>query len=1101
MNHEQYLTDSYLRSRSLQKNHSPDIHQNPKQSCRKKAGWAKWTSLTLIFAVLAHTGFGSTTFANDVAPIDANPFATNAVSDRLEPAAVRFYVLHETIAKDPIYSLLHSVYLNKAEQALKDYGAQTYDQLPPHVFSGIVGEVNEVGRELHEFRDAANGYAGFSNTTNSFLPNLIGGIGALRGGASAVIYSTLGVVGATKFMDDLENHYTNHKQAEGQQWMLNTNPVPLNYAADAAYVLRCSTAACKDPFDGIISHKMFGIRIGDNGATMASKSPILRTSLGFAAFSRQLKTIESQLKTQGDDIAALEKIHGKSNLLFSSINDQLATLQNVVKEAIQNSLRPPADIGVLKTTIADIDAGFQVTQTVAMLLGHSQTAQYIGQAQQITMGFLTKFEAFQQNTATLTQVTNFAMTSTSVVTAINAIQLANSILNKQKGPTAEQAIMSQLQAIAKQIQQLHETVVTGFLRTNAHITFSTNRLSLQLDVIEKKIDLISGYVDTIYNLERKNIYSNFRLMDNSRSEDLREMAEECVVVFVSKSAMDICRRNLLRFGTTRATYALLPVNFTESEFYIDVLDSRYPYFAHLPYLSNLMDGVVNDRSGFANPRDWGTAARAYVQMIGKNPTVRNPAEVVADLDRFIYYGKASVQMIRQLNFESNSGAYNHLREAAHLTQIDTYRDSLMALASDRHKDGGTNQLGRNNSYDLTQPVTKIDEFHNLFVERNADPTIRVCSDAPDTNFLIEPVNIISPQYIVYLDRMKYRTDADYNAALLRAAKRKIDIDWNRRVIENKKLKWPASDILLKIIPPRYIWAQLANLGKVELCFAKYRPTYMRFWGTGSWNPYHARFHLKTDIELSVRFVPNQQIMDAFNGNTANSTIRAIAINNFAVSSPQAMWAIRYDGKGGCPFPDCLGKIAKTIWESKAKDDGNWHGVKPNVLPNSPISKFIQNGAKSVNTRIQDLERAVDTAYWKANPNAGLMVKNDLVRRQSYMQGSDQFRAYYAIAMAGLGQIVEENYSIDNIFGPLGLPTPNEFVTWMTTQRPSPTQTVDAINARTEFAKNQIRKISDWYQTLPDGHHARRPYAAGMAQDQLDNLIMLKSVMQAQDNLH
>ena len=198
---------------------------------------------------------------------------------------------------------------------------------------------------------------------------------------------------------------------------------------------------------------------------IAQKLDAIETEAKKAATPQETqKIVEEQLAQAKDDIA---------NLVVSKFQAAQQEAQAANEEKRQAEL---GKMAFLPATIEDTSATFFAAKSLAFAFGNPKLGTALAQGGDITVNMM--------KTLSSQSMGQYAMCMTTVGLALEAFTLVSS-LSADSGPSAEAQIMAMLQQISQQIEDLHKDMVVNFEQTNANMFILDNRLSTQLDTIQK----------------------------------------------------------------------------------------------------------------------------------------------------------------------------------------------------------------------------------------------------------------------------------------------------------------------------------------------------------------------------------------------------------------------------------------------------------------------------------------------------------------------------------------------------------------------------------------------------------------------------------------
>jgi hypothetical protein len=981
------------------------------------------------------------------------------------------YQYDRELAPDRTAALRVMVFSAQLEAARQQYGGKI-NQIPATVMSDIQARNNQLGKDLIDAARTANGEYQFNQYLKDGIADLGGAAAAIAAGKNPVaqaIVKAAGKAGTGYIVSLVEKQVADGMQLDAQARYANSLAYNLLSPADvSALWIKCAPdARCAQAFDGMFASHMSNSSITDSFDNRMRRDSTMQKDREAVVMQKKVDEILSKMaraqspgEANGILASELKKNNDEvANLVMSKIQAAKAEEEAALKENRQVQL---SKVTFSPETIQDTAAAFELAKSLAFLTNDPKLGNAFAQGGSLVVNYMKVVSAYNSQQEGQ-KVDEFVMGASTIEFGIGIFQLIQAF-SSDSGQSPEAQLAAMLQQISQQVQDLHKDMIQYFEQTNVRLDYIYDHLATKLDTIELEEDQIKATTaKTLWEIY-KDKYGRYYSYDNKRLADLTQVTSDCLYTLDSQAAFEKCQKAFVDQVALYSLYRLSPSEYTSELRFADVGNSMFPYLHTLPALSALMGGDTAGINDMANPRDWSNVSIAYLQLLQKNKK-KKWSRVKGDLDQLIAMGERIRQSIAGIAFQ---GEQNKLKIAQFDSVLDSYHDRLIAMLQLRSDLTKKDIYGRDPLAPLSQPV-RADTFQSKFVSIEHPTGMQTCPDLPDSGFVINPAN--------------FTADINNTRGVVRDyVKEQAPMYWNRKTLDSLKLAFPHDPpVVLKMLPPQFVWAHLAGIGKLDVCIRTYRPTKFFESGFNVYTPWvrahYDRLTFALEAQIDVRFTPGSELAKRLSI-ASDKPLLLRSIYNETTSQTPNYLAFLMDSPGGFHYPDCLAQWAKMYWEATSTDSGATAGAPVNKVAGTPfIDNFLASGAMyddqassaPLNKAIEDMffsQKAVELAERKA----------DLAASDQMHEAAPVYQGLLAASSIGLAQISNTSMSLDQLFGVGKLFSPRELIELMSTSKMSVQDAQDLVNARILDAKAYFAGADKFLAGLSVEDKQREPYA-------------------------
>lgn len=581
------------------------------------------------------------------------------------------------------------------------------------------------------------------------------------------------------------------------------------------------------------------------------------------------------------------------------------------------------------------------------------------------------------------------------------------------------------------ITDLERSTSDQLAELRSDLAASGNATDTRLAALAVALDVVRDDVARIESSQRARVRASFLAQDTQRRSGFEEDDDRCFSLRnrdatgrLRAAEFRRCEERFLQGAVRRSRYGTRSTDYLLDARHLEPADARFPFHHHYPLLLGM--GGVEQREALAlpDPLEWQQHAAALLRLYQENPAGdadhAKRAEVLANLRAA---GTRTHDALAGLAVQRGDDGRASFRADVHEEALDAYFDALESLLRRVRAldDPDADLYGKRLTESLLQPLPvgrKRTALEAELLRSSAAPTLAACGVSDDEAFLLPAGGLLD-------DSRRF-----FGAPL---TEDEVAAAWHREAIAGFGLAPPPPAALL---PPRYAWAALSGLGRLDICLSRFRPEAVAFTRESGLVRDHFRGEALLTARLEVRFSPGEELRAAGH---APRTVAAYA------ASRSCSFSYRRDAEG-CSRGECLALLAPAFW-----GDEDPEGAR---CEDGPLAEALPSGREAAPPAPPDpLDAALEKAYWDRRSAESGRLEADALRSSEYEAAAAHYLRYYALAAITLGTHPDLTGALAPMYSPAAQLAPRAIVEAVVRERTD----VAALRAELRARRSEMKK--------------------------------------------
>lgn len=830
----------------------------------------------------------------------------------------------------------------------------------------------------------------------------------------------------------------------------------LGFGAEVWLLCRQSKA-CIEAHDQLFAQAMAGASLADALQQRLSRDALLAAAPQLPPLLAAAAELDARLAAAGGQAASLREVAGLA------ARDYWRTIATEVAAGVPptpGSVPPTPGQAATPGTAAPttdpygLDALFTLGRAGAYLAGQEALANAFAVTREPVMEFAS---AVTQG-ALLGTLGSSAASLGLLFAGVQALALFDDLVPEKHSEAPQE--------LRQLVLELNDATYRSLQSARAEQMLATNAVDTRVAAMGVALDVVKTDVARLESATRRRIGSDYQAAAARRWTEFDENNERCFSLRnrdprtgqLRAGEFRRCEDRFLQGATRRSHYATRATEYVLDARFIEPGDVRFPFHDHYPLLATL--GGLDSRAALAlpDPLDWQQNAAALLRLYQENPAKPGDARKRREaLAAVAAAGSRVRQALLGMTLQQSPDGSARFRDDVHHKALHDYFAALeqLVVRVGMLDDPAAHTYGKRATEGLEQPVpggAKRAAIEATLSGAAADRNrIGSCADAPASAFEPQPDRLLA-------ESRRFFGDPVQPAELVAA--------WNRQVVDDMALQ-PGSYV--DLVPTPYLWSALEGLGRLEFCFAQFRPEAVAF--TRDRGPVDGTLLGSTVVgaELEVRFVPDPAV--ARNAGLQGDGRTAVA----RFSADRAcMFGYRNDDQP-CSRAACLPQLAPLLWRDDDRTLGNQARCD-----GEPLADLLpRRGAFAEGPAVATLRETLERAWLERQSARLAQLEADAARSTEYERASAAYLTYYALAGVTLGTYPDGAEALGGLFGPSQPLAPRDAIDALLKQRIPPAALLEQFRQRS--AKVQAAAATRGQQLAASGNVWEFPHLRALTE--------------------